>query len=133
MGATRRDKPNFQEGTLIFCRVLDADSSSGLARIKLSCISPICKKAWNSGEAFFGELQGGFLREFPIGFCRDLLQDSWILDQLGEKFQFNVNVGFNGRIWVKGRIADTIFIMQCLDRANSTGDREQVLQLINSI
>jgi hypothetical protein len=56
MGATRRDKPNFQEGTLIFCRVLEADSSSGLARIKLSCISPICKKAWNSGEAFFGEL-----------------------------------------------------------------------------
>lgn len=73
------------------------------------------------------------MKEFPIGFCRDLLQDSWILDQLGEKFQFNVNVGFNGRIWVKGRIADTIFIMQCLDRANTTGDREEVLHLISSI
>jgi exosome complex RNA-binding protein Rrp4 len=56
MGSTRRDKPNWQEGTLVFCRVLEANSSSGLARTKLSCISPICKKSWNSGEAFFGEL-----------------------------------------------------------------------------
>lgn len=111
MGATRRDKPNYQEGTLIFCQVLETDSSSGLARIKLSCISPTCKKAWNSGEAFFGELKGGFMKEFPIGFCRNLIKDDWLLQKLGEKFKFDINIGFNGRVWVKGRIADTIFIM----------------------
>lgn len=75
MGATLRDKPNYVEGTLVYCRVLESSSASGLARVKLSCISPLCKKAWNSGEAFFGELKGGLVKEFPVQFCRQLLQD----------------------------------------------------------
>ena len=66
MGATLRDKPKYEEGTLIYCRVLESSSASGLARVKLSCISPLCKKAFNSGEAFFGELKGGLVKEFPV-------------------------------------------------------------------
>ncbi len=83
MGATLRDKPSYQEGTLVYCRVLESSSSSGLARVKLSCISPLCKKAWNTGEAFFSELKGGFMKEFPVQFCKQLLQDGWILELLG--------------------------------------------------
>lgn len=116
-GATLRDRPKYEEGTLVYCRVLEASSASGLARTKLSCISPLCKKAWNTGEAFFGELKGGLVKEFPVGYCRGLLtsEDS-ILDLLGQKLKFNINIGFNGKLWVDARIADTILIMTCLER-----------------
>jgi hypothetical protein len=50
--------------------VIEAD---GLASTKLSCISPLDKKAWNSGEAFFGQLKGGFVKDFPVSFTRGLL------------------------------------------------------------
>ena len=66
-GATRRDKPKYEEGTLVYCKVILADR---LAKTQLSCISALDKKAWNTGEAFFGELKGGFCKDFPIGFCR---------------------------------------------------------------
>lgn len=132
MGATLRDKPNYQEGSLIYCRILENSSSSGLARVKLSCISPLCKKAWNTGEAFFGELKGGFVKDFPVNFCRQLLEDGWVLELLGEKLKFSVNIGFNGKVWVHGRIADTIMIMQCLERA-VTGSKVEIENLINLI
>ena len=48
--ATRKDNPRYVEGTLIYCRVLSADK---FGRVQLSCINPLDKKAWNSGEAFF--------------------------------------------------------------------------------
>lgn len=69
-GSTRRDKPKYEEGTLVFAKVILSDR---LAKTQLSCISALDKKAWNSGEAFFGELKGGFVRDFPIGFCRELI------------------------------------------------------------
>lgn len=116
LGATLRDKPNYQEGTLVYCRVLETNSASGLARTKLSCISPLCKKAWNSGEASFGELKGGLIKDFPVGFCRKLLEGGDILEAIGQKMKFSINIGFNGRVWVHARMADTIFIMTCLER-----------------
>ena len=65
--ATRKDKPNYQDGTLIYCRVLSAEK---FGKVQLSCINPLDKKAWNSGDAFFQDLKDGFVRDFPIVFCR---------------------------------------------------------------
>ena len=56
--ATRKEKPNYIEGTLIYCRVLSVDHYS---KVQLTCINPIEKKAWNSGEAFFTDLKGGLI------------------------------------------------------------------------
>jgi exosome complex component RRP40 len=91
----------------------------------------LCKKAWNSGEAFFGELSKGLLKDFPVNFCLSLVEDPWVLQKLGAKFVFNVNVGFNGKIWVKSdQTAHTIFVMKALERA-VTDSREEVDRLIN--
>ena len=100
--------------------------------MQLSCISPLCKKAWNTGEAFFGQLDGGMVRDFPIGFCRGLLsEDSYVLQKLGEKFQFGLNIGFNGKVWVNATLADTIFILNVLERAVETNNKpEKIDQLL---
>ena len=87
----------------------------------------MCKKAWNSGEAFFGELKGGLVKDFPIGFCRELLQQGDVLTLLGQKLKFNVSIGFNGRVWVDARMSDTIFIMTSLERAVAQGEKAKEL------
>jgi exosome complex component RRP40 len=66
-GATRKDKPNFHEGFLVYCRVLSSDK---FGKVQLSCINPVDKKAWNTGEAFFHKLDGGLVKDIPITYCR---------------------------------------------------------------
>ena len=68
--ATKKDKPRYAEGTLVYCRVLAVDQ---YARTTLSCINPLDKKAWNSGEAFFQDLKGGMMKDYPIAYCRHSL------------------------------------------------------------
>jgi exosome complex component RRP40 len=118
-GATKTNKPRFDEGTLIFCRVLKVDK---LSRVELTCIHPGDKKSWNSGEATYRELKGGFLKDFPIGFCRSLLAKEVtpgqkLLEALGTRFHFDIYIGYNGRIWVNSeKPASIIFIFNALER-----------------
>jgi exosome complex component RRP40 len=120
--ATKRDKPNLPEGTLIYARVAKADK---FAKPQLTCISLIHKKAWNSGETYFGQLTGGFVKEFPVGFCRRLLGDGgYILERFGTKMQYDIDIGYNGKIWVKSaRMVDTIFIFNALERIVEMGEQ----------
>jgi exosome complex component RRP40 len=53
-GATKTNKPKYEEGTLIFCRVLKIDKFA--SKVELTCIDPFQKKAWNSGEATYRDL-----------------------------------------------------------------------------
>ena len=46
--------------------------------------------------------------------------------------QFEINIGFNGKIWLKGRMIDIVFIMNAFERFVQTkGDEEQVQRLID--
>lgn len=45
--------------------------------------------------------------------------------------EFDMNIGFNGKIWLKGRMIDIVFIMNAFERfVQSKGDLEQVTKLI---
>lgn len=117
-GATRKDRPNYTEGTLIYCRVLSADK---FGKVQLSCINPLDKKAWNTGEAFFKDLKGGFVKELPIAYCRQNLlsqtKSDYLFEQLGQIFTFELCIGFNGKVWFKSeRAVDTILIMNATQR-----------------
>ena len=89
-------------------------------KVQLSCINPLEKKAWNSGEAFFQELKGGYTKDFPITFCRQQLlaqKSDYLLEKLGELFAFEMQIGYNGKVWIKGeRIVDTMLIFNALQR-----------------
>ena len=151
-GATRRDKPKYEEGTLVICRVLSCDK---LAKTQLTCISSTDKKAWNSGEAELGELgaksklkvdQGvgiGFVKDFPIRFCKELIQadetqtetnaSAYLLNRLRAKLQsFELKVGSNGKVWIKGRMSDTVFILNAFERCVSTdGDKAEIDRMLS--
>ena len=115
--ATRKDKPNYQDGTLIYCRVLSAEK---FGKVQLSCINPLDKKAWNSGDAFFQDLKDGFVRDFPIVFCRKQLltqKEDYLLEKLGNIMAFEMCVGYNGKVWVKAeKVEHTIFIINALQK-----------------
>lgn len=139
-GATKTNKPRFDEGTLIFCRVLKVDKFS---KTELTCIHPSDKKSFNTGEAIFRDLKGGLVRDFPIGFCRSLLSSSnkepgqVLLEKLGTKFHFEINIGYNGKIWVNSErsAAEVIFIFNALERLveltqGGGADSEQAIEFI---
>ena len=107
----------------MYSKVILADR---LAKTQLSCISALDKKAWNTGEAFFGELKGGFCKDFPIGFCSELIEAEggaqetstgiYLVKRLREQIQFEMKVGNNGKVWVSARMADTVFIFNAFER-----------------
>ena len=79
-------------------------------------------------------MEGGFVRDFPIGFCRSLLgDDCYVLEKLGEKFSFDLNIGYNGKVWIRGAFADTIFIMNVLERAVETNNNKQRIDMILAV
>ena len=58
-----------------------------------------------------------------------------MLNQLGSKMEFEIIIGFNGKVWIKGRMIDIVFIMNAFERfVQSKGDLAEVdklLQVLN--
>eukprot|EP00743_Colponemidia_sp_Colp-15_P004534 GILK01004888.1.p1 GENE.GILK01004888.1~~GILK01004888.1.p1 ORF type:complete len:243 (-),score=21.17 GILK01004888.1:84-812(-) len=97
-GATKRNRPNLQVGSLVYGRVIVANRE---AETELSCTSPQSRKGWASGESYFGPLVGGYLFQCSVYLARILLDpDCAVLEALGRAFPFEVAVGVNGRVWV---------------------------------
>ena len=82
------------------------------------------------------------MRDFPIGFCRELLAGEsggqettttiYLLHKLREKFQFEMKVGYNGKVWVQARMSDTVFIFNAFERCVQTfGDRAEIDRLLS--
>jgi exosome complex component RRP40 len=128
-GATKTNKPKYEEGTLVICRVLKVEKFASKI-VELTCIDPLQKKSWNSGEATYRDLKGGMVKDFPIDFCRDVMSKQStpvqsLLEKLGTKFNYEVVVGYNGKIWVRGeRPADVIFIFNALERLVEMGSHQ---------
>jgi exosome complex component RRP40 len=53
-GATKKNRPNIQVGSLIYARVVEANS---LLRGKISCINPKSKKEWVKNQNKTNRLQ----------------------------------------------------------------------------
>jgi exosome complex component RRP40 len=101
-GATKRNRPIFTTGTLLYTRVV---SGSQVTDPVLSCqLGPkdqgIARKDWMTEEAAYGELKGGTLQKVPLGLARELLSpQSVVLEELS-KLPFEIAVGVNGYLWI---------------------------------
>jgi exosome complex component RRP40 len=110
-GATKRNRPIFNNGTILYARVV---SGSQITDPVLSCqLGPkdqgIARKDWMTEEAAYGELKGGTLQKVPLGLARELLSpQSVVLEELS-KLPFEIAVGVNGYLWIHAaRIEYTI-------------------------
>eukprot|EP01006_Ploeotia_vitrea_P040541 TRINITY_DN66434_c11_g1_i1.p1 TRINITY_DN66434_c11_g1~~TRINITY_DN66434_c11_g1_i1.p1 ORF type:complete len:328 (+),score=150.82 TRINITY_DN66434_c11_g1_i1:45-1028(+) len=97
-GATKRNKPNIEVGSLVYARVEAANKDM---EPELTCISPHIKKDWVTGESMFGELHGGYLFKCSLSLAHKLLDDEcWVLQCLGSYMPFELAIGMNGRVWL---------------------------------
>uniref|UniRef100_A0A804NFS4 Ribosomal RNA-processing protein 40 n=1 Tax=Zea mays TaxID=4577 RepID=A0A804NFS4_MAIZE len=92
-GGTRRNIPKFEIGTLIYARVVKANS---IMNPELSCMDATGK------AAEFGQLKDGYMFDTSTGMSRMLLSSPTcpVLEVLGKKLSFEIAVGLNGRVWV---------------------------------
>jgi len=130
-GATRRNKPNIQVGSLIYCRIGDANK---FMEPELTCISPHFKKEWVTGESIFGELVGGYCFNISIHLARKLLsEDCFILKKLGEKIAFEIAIGANGRVWVNSKSPTFTVIISNAILNSETMLNEEMERMVNRL
>jgi len=105
-GATKRNKPNFSPGSIVYCRVVSAPTD---ADPELSCKvggdgladGGAARKDWMTDEGTYGELKGGTCVRVSIGLARELLNPkNVVLSALGKSLAFEVAIGVNGVLWV---------------------------------
>lgn len=123
-GATKRNKPSINIGSIVFAQV------SGAVRAfdpELSCTAisgP--KKDWMTGQSMFGELKGGTLLQVSSGLARRLLDPSCaLLSALGAAFPFEVAVGVNGLVWVAAASSrHTVAVTAAIEKAEHLDDAQ---------
>ncbi|VDO77537.1 unnamed protein product, partial [Haemonchus placei] len=95
-GATKRNRPDLKIGDVIYAQVMDEFAH---ADIELTCVDAV------SRSRGMGLLSGGFLFKVSCNLARRLLSThSQLLKLLGKDYKFEITVGLNGRIWLKGSV-----------------------------
>ncbi|KAI3765823.1 hypothetical protein L2E82_15868 [Cichorium intybus] len=103
-GGTRRNIPKFEVGTLLYVRVVNANTGMNP---ELSCMDANGK----AGE--YGVLKEGYMFESSTGLSRTLLSSPPcpVLEALGKKLSFEIAVGINGRFWVNASQPSTVILV----------------------
>ncbi|KAI5683422.1 hypothetical protein M9H77_04650 [Catharanthus roseus] len=103
-GGTKRNVPKFQVGTLIYVRVVKANTGMNP---ELSCMDA------NGKAAEFGPLKDGYMFESSTGLARMLLSSPTcpVLEALGKNLSFEIAIGLNGRVWVNADSPATVILV----------------------
>ncbi|KAG0205807.1 Exosome component 3 [Mortierella sp. GBA30] len=117
-GATKRNKPNHNIGTLLYCRVSLANKDM---EAELECFNPTTGKADG-----YGELKSGFVSQISLGLARRLLDPkTLVLRLLGQHIPFETAVGMNGKVWVNSASAKhTILICNAIKNSEYLDSQE---------
>lgn len=113
-GATKRNRPHLEPGSLVYARVTLAHRDM---EPEVSCAAPpgVGAKDWVTKESVFGELSGGHVFDCPPLLCRRLMaldETSPVLDALGTLSPFELAVGANGRVWLSSTSAAMTVVAQ---------------------
>ncbi|XP_076441235.1 exosome complex component RRP40-like [Babylonia areolata] len=95
-GATKRNRPDCKVGDMLYCRLLVANKD----------MEPevVCIDGYGRSSGMGVVRSGGFLFKTSLNLVRKLIStECCLMKKLGNKFPFEVVVGMNGRVWVKGR------------------------------
>jgi exosome complex component RRP40 len=111
-GATKRNKPNLQIGSCVFCQVSETPK---FLNPRLTCITTE-KKEWTTGETKLCELKKGNLVYLPSSRFPYLEK---ILPLISKHVSFEVALGKNGVVWVStSRVKNLIIISNLINSIN---------------
>jgi exosome complex component RRP40 len=136
-GASKRNKPAFQPGHLIYARV---SALNNLLDPTLSCINGphdtgVPRKDWMTNEGCYGELRGGTCCKITTNLARELLHPSnTVLAELATcKLAFEVAIGVNGFLWIHSAVSEhTILIQNAIQNSEVLTDT-QVRAMVKSL
>jgi len=121
-GATKKNRPIVAVGDILYAKL---SLASPYMEPELVCVDAHGKK---SGMGVLGP--SGFLFRVSLHYARKLLSSECnLLKLLGCNDKYEITIGMNGRVWLKGRNVDeTLAIMKViLDGENMNDDELKVL------
>ncbi|GKY98208.1 hypothetical protein MPSEU_000778500 [Mayamaea pseudoterrestris] len=137
-GASKRNKPQFQPGQVLYLRV--SELFDGYLDPELSCVlgphdAGVPRKEWLTNEGTYGELKGGTLTKISIGLARQLLlPNNLVLAELSKnKFPFEVAIGVNGYLWMHSQKPDYIILIQNAITNSEVLTPEQIRAMVKSL
>ncbi|CAB9521761.1 complex component RRP40 [Seminavis robusta] len=141
-GASKRNKPQFAPGTLLYARVATL-YRNGMMDPVLSCQNGphdlgIAPKDWMTNEGTYGELKGGTMARVSLGLARELLRPSTnvVLDELAQpqyKLAFELAVGVNGFVWVHSTRPEYTILIHNAIRNSEVLTPPQVRAMVQSL
>ena len=125
-GATKRNRPHLDVGTLVYARISQAHRSM---EAEATCAAPpgVGARDWVTNESVFGELAGGYVFSCPIPLCRRLsgADEYPALEAVGTLVPFELAVGVNGRVWIRsGSAAATVLTQLAILQSERVADEE---------
>ncbi|KAG5511616.1 hypothetical protein JKF63_07212 [Porcisia hertigi] len=157
-----RSASNYADGARCLAGSGAFDTSN---EVEVSCMAAevgLPPKDWTSGEAVFGPLRGGRTLQLPLSYVRRLLTPmenspdhaqqrkrnrtegedgggevpaSYLLHLLGSRVPFEVAVGLNGLVWVRGLSSETdttagvrrtVAVSSCISEAQYDATRAEM-------
>ncbi|KAH3670536.1 hypothetical protein OGAPHI_001051 [Ogataea philodendri] len=112
--ASKKNRPRLKTGDLVYARIASTDPDLD---VELECFDATTGK-----EGGFGLLEGGFVFDVRLAYARHLLrhQDAPVLTKLMKKYQFELAIGANGRIWIKSdTLQNTIECMKAIQNGQN--------------
>lgn len=93
--ASKKNRVNLAAGTAVYGRISGADFN---IEQEIECFD-----SSTGQEGGFGELKGGTVIDVSLPYARALLfEGGLVLDAIGKIAPFEIAIGMNGKIWVKG-------------------------------
>lgn len=137
-GASKRNKPSFQPGQLIYARIVDLHNY--LLDPTLSCINGphdtgVPRKDWMTNEGCYGELRGGTCCKISTNLALDLLHPSnTVLNELAaSKLAFEVAIGVNGFLWIHSAIPEHTILIQNAVQNSAVLTTAEVRAMVKSL
>ncbi|KAJ1966046.1 exosome non-catalytic core subunit rrp40 [Dipsacomyces acuminosporus] len=125
-GATRRNKPNLAVGTVVYARVVVANS---VMDPEIECYNS------NTGKSEgYGELSDGFMFKCSLGLARRLMDSrAPVLNAIGAEVPFEVAVGLNGRVWINTESPQTTILLANAIKNSEYLNAKQCKQMIKEL
>lgn len=118
-GASRRNRPNIEIGSLVYARVVSAEPWN---EPELSCIDPVHNKADGMGELKIPKGSDvSMVWQVSLALAQSLLRPQHtLLQTVSAHFAFEAAVGVNGLVWVRAASAEHVV---ALGRVLAAADR----------
>ena len=130
-GATKRNRPNLNVGTLVYARVLEANRDMDP---EITCESKVGKKDWVTGESTFGEIKAGYTCKVSLMLAQRLLDGTaTVLESIGRSMPFEIAIGANGCVWVNAeQPRNTVAIANAIQNSELL-DEDEVAHMVQTV